>query len=75
MIALFRLSTISELGMRTPITEWSDDIDGLLENTQHVNREDLRVERIVGERELAEIPEEVWQEVDSKNEDADSNGE
>lgn len=68
MIALFRLSAISELGVRTPITEWSDDIDGLLENTQHATREDLRVERVVGERELAEIPEEVWKEVDSKNE-------
>lgn len=66
MIALFRLSTISELGVRTPITEWSDDIDGLLENTQHINREHLRVERIVGERELAEVPEEVWEKVDSK---------
>ena len=75
MIALFRLSAISELGVRTPITEWSDDIDGLLENTQHANREDLRVERIVGERELAEVPEEVWEEVDSKNEDTDPIGE
>lgn len=75
MIALFRLSAISELGVRTPITEWSDDIDGLLENVQHANREDLRVERIVGERELAEVPEEVWEEVDSKNEDTDPIGE
>ena len=67
MIALFRLATLSEDSKyTTPITEWTDDLASLLEGVPPEDRQGVQVERIVGDREVAEVPDETWEEVDSK---------
>ena len=60
MIQLYRLSLFSEVDVRRAVTEWSDDLDGLLAGSLHYNREHLRVERVTGTYETSEVTEEVW---------------
>lgn len=69
MIALFRLATVTEDSKYSlPITEWTDDLASLLEGVAPEDRQGVLVERIAGDREVAEVPDETWEEVDSKNE-------
>lgn len=69
MIALFRLATVTDTEdskYTLPITEWTDDLASLLEGVAPEDRQGVQVERIVGDREVAEVPDETWEEVDSK---------
>jgi len=63
VIQLYRLSLISEVGERRPVTEWSDDLDGLLANALHYERAHLRVERVTGAYETSEVTESVWEQM------------
>lgn len=63
MIQLYRLSLVSEVGERRAVTEWSDDLDGLLANALHYNREHLRVERVTGAYETSEVTEAIWEQM------------
>lgn len=63
MIQLYRLSLVSEVGERRAVTEWSDDLDGLLASALHYNREHLRVERVTGAYETSEVTEAIWEQM------------
>lgn len=61
MIALFRLAVVTAVGARQPISEWTDDLESLMEASLKYERDHLRIERVVGAFEVAEIPDEVWE--------------
>ena len=59
MIALFRLTLTTTLGVRKPLTPWTDDLDMIMEEAIKYEREHLRIERVMGQFESAEIDEEA----------------
>ena len=62
MIALYRLVAVTALGARMPVSEWTDDLDQIMEASLKYKREDLRIERVTGILEISEVPEEAQNE-------------
>ena len=62
MIALYRLLVITPLGARKPISEWSDNLDLIMEASLKYDREHLRIERVIGRLEISEVPVEAQEE-------------
>lgn len=62
MIALYRLLAVTALGARMPVSEWTDNLDLIMEASLKYTREDLRIERVIGSLEISEVPEEAQEE-------------
>ena len=58
MIALYRIVT-TKGEERVPVSEWSDDLDSLMEEALKLDHKHLLVQRVVGELEVAEVPNEA----------------